>query len=125
MLFGIISHHKPSRFSTEIPKGLIEFSAVRNIKKLERGECFSKTYFEEKLRLIESARSFTQFNGGNASECFISFSVGDLVAHKVFGTGQVLSTKPMGNDFLLEINFDRSGVKKLMSNFSRLEKINS
>ncbi|MDR1254110.1 MAG: UvrD-helicase domain-containing protein [Oscillospiraceae bacterium] len=125
MLFGIISHNKPSRFSMEIPKNLAEFSAVRNIKKLERGECFSKTYFEEKLRLIESARSFTQVGGGNAPECFISFNIGDSVAHKVFGTGKVLSTRQVGNDFLLEINFGQMGTKRLMSSFSNLEKINS
>ncbi len=45
---------------------------------------------------------------------------GDLVSHKVFGPGKVLSVTPMGNDSLLEIGFERVGVKKIMANFARL-----
>jgi len=49
--------------------------------------------------------------------------VGDTVRHKTFGTGVILSVKPMGNDNLLEVAFDRAGTKKLMANFAKLEKV--
>ncbi|MDR0531924.1 MAG: UvrD-helicase domain-containing protein [Oscillospiraceae bacterium] len=49
------------------------------------------------------------------------FVPGDAVHHPSFGPGMVLSTKPMGNDTLLEVAFDRVGTKKLMANYAKLE----
>ena len=51
------------------------------------------------------------------------FSVGDGVMHKAFGQGVVLSIKPMANDQLLEIAFEKAGTKKIMANFAKLEKL--
>lgn len=39
---------------------------------------------------------------------------GDMVKHTAFGTGMVLSTRPMGGDALIEVAFDGLGTKKLM-----------
>ncbi len=47
--------------------------------------------------------------------------VGTRVRHKAFGEGTVEKTTPMGSDTLLEIRFDTVGVKKLMSNFAKLD----
>ena len=52
-----------------------------------------------------------------------SYSIGDTVKHKAFGTGVVLSAKPMGNDTLLEIAFEKAGTKKVMANFAKLTKV--
>ena len=46
----------------------------------------------------------------------VSFSKGEMVQHKAFGRGMVLSVIPMGGDALLEIAFDGVGTKKLMAN---------
>ena len=46
----------------------------------------------------------------------MQFSKGELVQHKAFGRGMVLSVIPMGGDALLEIAFDGVGTKKLMAN---------
>lgn len=51
------------------------------------------------------------------------YSIGDTVKHKAFGTGVVLSVTPMGNDNLIEVAFDKSGTKKLMANYAKLEKV--
>ena len=45
-----------------------------------------------------------------------TFRKGDMVNHRAFGRGMVLSVLPMGNDALLEIAFDEIGTKKLMAN---------
>ena len=45
----------------------------------------------------------------------ISLSAGDMIRHKTFGEGMVLSVRPMGGDALLEIKFE-GGVKRLMQN---------
>ena len=43
-----------------------------------------------------------------------SFQKGDMVDHKAFGKGMILSVQKMGGDALLEIAFDNVGTKKLM-----------
>ena len=48
---------------------------------------------------------------------------GDMVSHRLFGTGLVLSATPMAGDVLVEIAFDKVGTKKLMANFAKLKKI--
>ena len=46
----------------------------------------------------------------------MQFAKGDMVVHRAFGRGMVLSVLPMGNDALLEIAFDEIGTKRLMAN---------
>ena len=48
---------------------------------------------------------------------------GDIVEHKVFGRGKVLKVKPAAGDQIVEINFEKVGVKKTMANFAPLTKI--
>ena len=43
-----------------------------------------------------------------------SFSTGDKVRHKAFGPGQIVKMTPMGGDFLIEIQFESQGLKRLM-----------
>lgn len=52
-----------------------------------------------------------------------NFSVGDLVDHKVFGHGKVLKVTPVAGDCIVEIQFDRVGVKKTMANYAPLTKL--
>ena len=43
-----------------------------------------------------------------------TFNKGDMVSHKAFGKGMVLSIQKMGGDALIEIAFDNVGTKRLM-----------
>ena len=43
-----------------------------------------------------------------------AFQKGDMVRHKAFGQGMVLSVQKMGGDALIEIAFDQVGTKRLM-----------
>jgi len=52
-----------------------------------------------------------------------SFKKGDLVQHKKFGKGMVISVKPTGGDHLVEILFDNVGTKNLMASIANLKKI--
>ena len=120
MLFGSTSRNKPSRFSLEIPESLVE--------KTENKRAVQKTFNDIKLNykapvksLSASARTFNHIERHQNNASF--FVAGDVVVHKVFGKGNVLSARPMGNDTLLEINFDGVGNKKLMANYAKLEKI--
>ena len=120
MLFGSTSRNKPSRFSLEIPESLVE--------KTENKRAVQKTFNDIKLNykapvksLSASARTFNHIERHQNNASF--FVAGDVVVHKVFGKGNVLSARPMGNDTLLVINFDGVGNKKLMANYAKLEKI--
>ena len=50
------------------------------------------------------------------------YAPGDLVEHKVFGRGKVLKVTPMAGDSLVEVQFDRVGVKKTLANYAPMTK---
>ena len=68
-----------------------------------------------------------QFTGAPAPKPAAStpkhYEPGDIVEHKVFGRGKVLKVKPAAGDQIVEINFEKVGVKKTMANFAPLTKI--
>ena len=64
------------------------------------------------------ARTTGRPAGGKAS-----YAPGDLVDHKVFGRGQVLRVTPMAGDQIVEIRFEKVGVKKTMANYAPLKKV--
>ena len=122
MIFGSTSRNKPSRFLSEVPEELVVRTRSRSWKKPEPGTELPTSSFEARAISINAARNFgpVDLPPRKTSQ---SFDVGDSVEHKTFGTGTILSVTPMGNDKLLEINFQQAGTKKLMSNFARLKKL--
>ena len=97
----------------------MEFSHSRERKKPSEGAVFtSRSAYAQRAAFISAARPSGAVTGGSPDR----YAPGDLIWHKVFGDGMILSVTPMGNDNLLEISFDRVGTKKLMSNFARLKK---
>ena len=53
----------------------------------------------------------------------VSYAPGDLVEHRVFGRGKVIKATPIAGDCIVEIQFDRVGVKKTMANYAPLKKL--
>lgn len=76
-----------------------------------------------KSSAAENAKKARQAKAAAAAASGASFAIGDTVKHKAFGTGVVLNAKPMGNDTLLEIAFEKAGTKKVMANFAKLTKV--
>ena len=58
-------------------------------------------------------RGFTA-QAAPASPGLLELRQGDMVRHRSFGQGMVLSVRRMGNDALIEVAFDQVGTKKLM-----------
>ena len=120
MLFGSTSRNRPSRFSLEIPLDLIDKTRDQDWKKPDSGMRMPVAEAEIRKKSATAAMHFGQVTppvrGGNA------FKTGDMVQHRTFGKGLVVSAVPMGNDVLLEIAFEQ-GTKKLMANFARLTKV--
>lgn len=122
MIFGSTSRNKPSRFLSEIPEELVERSRSRSWKKPEPGTDLPTSAYEARTISIHAARQFgpVDLPAQKSAQCY---QTGDRVEHKTFGVGKILSVTPMGNDHLLEIEFQQVGTKKLMSNFARLTKL--
>ena len=51
------------------------------------------------------------------------FAVGERITHPIFGSGTVLSVKPLSGDVLYEVMFDSVGTKKVMGNYAKMTRI--
>ena len=110
MLFGSTTHNRESRFASEIPSRLVERTGNENAFAAHKFEYKSETSFDPFAKKKSASAS-----SGNR------YAVGNMVFHKVFGTGMVLTATPMGSDTMLEIAFDKVGTKTLMANFAKME----
>ncbi len=120
MLFGSTSRNRPSRFSLEIPLDLINKTREQDWRKPDLGTKMPVAETELRRKSATAAMHFGQVTPPARSGNM--FKTGDMVQHKTFGKGLVISATPMGNDVLLEIAFEQ-GTKKLMANFARLAKV--
>ena len=65
------------------------------------------------------ANTFAAFQKPKTAE----FAVGDRVENERFGKGVVTGVEDMGRDWLLTVNFDEMGVKKMFAGFINLKKL--
>ncbi len=138
--FGQTKYNRPSRFIGEIPVEL--FSEPPNLDGAAR--------FEERVGLYASAKSPNGssfgYGGGSYNKTFSGngglkqpvskmvspkkeksepsvYNVGDRVKHSVFGEGVVKTVTPLSGDCIVEIEFDKVGVKKTMANYAPMERL--
>ena len=112
MIFGRTTMNKLSRFVSEIPEEHLH----KNTPSYEKRE---KTWEERKAqhrpRFKDKGLSFAASAPETPKpENTETFALGDSVRHKAFGSGVITKMLPMGGDYLIEINFESVGVKKLM-----------
>ena len=107
MVFGQTASHRVSRFVDEIPPEHID----------RPYSDFKPTYFEfadvPKPRTSRPPQKKTVIPP-RKTPAMLSLAVGDEVEHSSFGAGTVRKVTPMGGDYLVEIEFRNSGLKKLM-----------
>ena len=125
MLFGSTTYNKESRFIGEIPDGLVERTGESRMR--APASAFSAGA-GEKISVGSKPKTgyapqMGAYHRHPAAKSGVTYGVGDMVLHKLFGKGMVMSAEKMGNDTLLEIAFDKAGTKKLMANFCKMEKI--
>lgn len=115
MLFGRTTANKVSRFVEEIDD---EHLQKKNLPR-------SYSYSNNNLDYVYSPKRTSYISEDKRSKPPVKHSetapapalelkAGDTVKHKVFGDGVIVKTIAMGGDFLLEINFSKTGTKKLM-----------
>ncbi len=111
MIYGKTTRNRPSRFVCEIPPEYCDSNILQIKQPAETSSA------EQSKAHINKSHGFAEKTDTN------SYTPGDRVAHRTFGEGSVRKCTPMGNDVLLEIVFDKVGVKKLMANFAGLTKL--
>ena len=129
MIYGSTNYYRPSRFVAEIPEKLLEIhrqTGFRERAGLTGGSSFSfgKASLPHTQNTVSVNRGFSKpaVTAGNSAP-LPELKPGDTVEHKAFGTGVVASCRPMGNDVLLEIAFQKVGTKKLMARMANLKKV--
>lgn len=127
MLFGSTTYNKDSRFLGEIPSELVERTGEG---RLRTSSAFSSSGTGGKISVGvgKGAKPMAGVPRAGAyqppaAKSGVTYKVGDVVLHKLFGKGMIMTAEKMGNDTLLEIAFDKAGTKKLMANFCKMEKI--
>ncbi|GAA4655257.1 DNA helicase PcrA [Anaerocolumna aminovalerica] len=53
----------------------------------------------------------------------LDYGVGDTVEHIKFGTGTVTNINAGGKDYEVTVNFEKSGIKKMLASFAKLKKV--
>lgn len=109
MLYGRTNASLPSRFLKEVS----EQDIVRKGGYRMAGQTIPRHDFrlaQPNYRQIPPAQTTD-----SKPAVYLDLNKGDLVEHKAFGRGMVLSVLKMSSDALLEIAFDQIGTKKLMA----------
>ncbi len=121
MIFGQTSPHAPSIFIREIPPQLLDEPAAAPAAKAQpiRPAAPKKRPLGS-LAAISAAPSASAAPTKKAAS--LDYTVGDTVLHSAFGRGVVQKMTPMGNDMLVEVQFEKKGLKRIMAAFAKLTK---
>lgn len=118
MLFGSTQRNFLSKFVKEIDKKYIEKidDTVTAVRKADSEAIAPSRSYTIQAELAKKKMESTHKAAAD------DFKPGDRVKHNKFGEGTVISSSPMGGDFMLEIAFESVGTKKIMANFAKLVK---
>ncbi|MGN1411779.1 MAG: ATP-dependent helicase [Oscillospiraceae bacterium] len=123
MLYGTIHREQQSRFINEISSDHLNKISSSN----------SSNYNNKRNKTNMAYQSFTlqqQLAKKKLQERVVStpqntqFSVGDTVLHAIFGSGTVISVEHVGGDCMLKVDFDKVGLKTIMTNYTKIKKVN-
>ncbi len=127
MMFGTTSRNLPSRFVKEIPDKLASFDGyVKHYVSTPIPTKMKANVYKNSFSTNTPSSTYTygqkNFTNTSASQSKPQtiYSVGQVVTHKTFGKGMIISVTPMGADTMLEIAFDNVGTKKIMANYAKL-----
>ncbi|MBQ7718056.1 MAG: UvrD-helicase domain-containing protein, partial [Clostridia bacterium] len=121
---GQTRYERPSRFFEEIPDKYLKDRSkplARVADKLEEGGVGTLDGFVSARGAMYKKKAETKKMSFSAAE-FMSFKEGDRVEHRTFGQGTIVKSTPVGNDSILEIDFDNAGYKRLMAAFAKVKK---
>ncbi|MBR5156274.1 MAG: UvrD-helicase domain-containing protein [Clostridia bacterium] len=117
-LYGGSQYSNPSRFLGEIPEEFTNVIAQKN-ETAHEIDSSSKPSKQALFNDIFNKKAFDV----RSKPVNVDFAPGDVVTHRKFGKGMILSVTPEGNDVRIEIAFDDAGTKNLMGAFAKLTKV--
>jgi len=111
LLYGRWQNENPSIFLDEMPEESLEFDIPfrKAPQRQTNGGSFPRRFNSSAARQISPMKQTAPPP---------DFSVGCRVRHKVFGDGFVTAVSAIQNDVLLEITFDKKGVKRFMASYA-------
>lgn len=146
MLRGETQYNRPSRFVNEIPRYLLKMNTPepkksqftfdedafstkrsfgRSIDSFDNGINFDKplasSYAKSQANYKPYLNEVKQFEGKQMGT--LDYGVGDTVKHIKFGIGIVTDITKGGKDYEVTVEFPNFGIKKLLSTFANLKKI--
>ncbi len=119
-VYGKSTYNRESRFLRELPLEYTEDLSPKKPVYKNRGAntaAFEKPYFQRPENIFKKPEKTI------IPQSAIDFKKGDIVMHKKFGRGIVITAQRFGKDMRLEVNFDSIGTKQLMAAFAKLEKV--
>ena len=122
MVFGRTQNNMLSRFISSVPEELLERLPKERNNAFGAGTSASagRPAGEQRNNMFRSPYARKKPAPVHLSDMSVpkptklSLSAGDSVEHSAFGAGTVLSVRVMGPDSILEIAFEKEGIKKLM-----------
>lgn len=138
MVHGSTNFEQVSRFVKEIPKQYLEyeekvfgyapvdFSSMPSKKPAEKvmqlkayGKNNPYTYSQNSSANPGFGKAFPM--GGQSSP--VTYQIGDKVRHIKFGNGEVINVTPSGNDYEIEVDFERVGTKRMFASLVKMKKL--
>jgi DNA helicase-2/ATP-dependent DNA helicase PcrA len=114
---------EPSRFIKEIDEKFASFNSlpattnhIKNFKENNNSIRFKKPKNKIQLKKIKSYSSSTQ-----SISNYVDINKGDLINHNRFGKGKVIETEGEGADKKAEVEFNTSGLKRILLKFAKYE----
>ena len=148
-IFGSTSYNQPSRFLREIPKELLEgyeeaLDGGRKSRDTFEDSSFewrygNKSTYGSKVTTYKASSDDipkeNTYNFKRSAESFLAniasrnnsgadvskYKVGQRVYHRKFGEGVIKNLEKEGDDYKVDLEFDKVGHKRLMAKFAGLE----
>jgi len=110
MVYGKTNRFAKSRFIKELPQN--ELNIIRDETRTS-SPWMTESRSDFRPRSVSLSGELKR--PAPTAAAFLELNKGDMIQHKAFGRGMVLSVMKMGGDALLEIAFDEIGTKRLMA----------
>lgn len=135
MIRGETQYNKPSRFINEIPRYMIKMNTA-SPRKVQFSKMSNDPISDKPTGILDFDKPASkpqagyrpyytaetkQFEGSKMGT--LDYGVGDSVKHVKFGVGIVTDITKGGKDYEVTVDFPKFGIKKLLSTFANLIKI--
>lgn len=123
--WGKLNDCEPSRFITEIDKKYTSFSSsystVSPIDSLKENQDFIRFKKPKNKIQLKTLKNNPSVSISNSN--YIDIKKGDQIIHNRFGKGKVIATEGEGSDKKAEVEFNTSGVKRILLKFAKYKLI--